>query len=227
MGPGEKGGHVRISGDGSMLGTSSWVAALQLPAPWGTPVGQKWGPSSADGVLALQCGQAVLSLPSTLSGGRHSRMVALLAQSSRSLRLRPGGGTLAGGRLAQTREEVTGEPSPEGQLRINRAGKVGGDAEGGEGSRRPGSAGRALGPRGAGLSRAGSSRAVCGWGSAGRGCRVCPAASPAVRLAGACSSWGVLALAPCLPHGDGSLSRSLPRPQCPSGAHSARRASVD
>lgn len=60
MGPGEKGGHVRISGDGSMLGTSSWVAALQLPAPWGTPVGQKWGPSPADGVLALQCGQAVL-----------------------------------------------------------------------------------------------------------------------------------------------------------------------
>lgn len=60
-------------------------------------------------------------------------------------------------------EEVTREPSPEGQLRINRAGKAGGDAEGGEGSRRPGSAGRALGPRGAGLSRAGSSRAVCGW----------------------------------------------------------------
>lgn len=104
MGPGEKGGHVRISGDGSMLGTSSWVAALQLLAPWGTPVGQKWGPSPADGVLALQCGQAVLSLPSALSGGRHSRMAALLAQSSRSLRLRPGGGTLAGGAWPRLRE---------------------------------------------------------------------------------------------------------------------------
>lgn len=35
VGPGEKGGHVRISGDGSMLGTSSWVAALQPQHPGG------------------------------------------------------------------------------------------------------------------------------------------------------------------------------------------------
>lgn len=86
MGPGEKGGHVRISGDGSMLGTSSWVAALQPQHPGG-PLWDRSGGrllpmgSSPCSAVRLFC------LPSALSGDRHSRMAALLAQSSRSLRL--------------------------------------------------------------------------------------------------------------------------------------------
>lgn len=102
VGPGREGGHARISGDGS---------PSTLGDPCGTEVGAvscRWGARPA-----VQS-QAVLGLPSALSGGRHSRMGALWLGA-------PGHcGYNRWGHLAQTRgvregflEEVTEEPSPE------------------------------------------------------------------------------------------------------------------
>lgn len=100
-----------LGGKGVTQGSQGTAA----PAPLGTPVGQKWGLSPADGVLALQCKVRLFSVYRVPSLG-----AGTAGWGHCGWELRVTAGTTRWGHLAQTRgvregflEEMTEEPSPE------------------------------------------------------------------------------------------------------------------